>query len=90
MHSITEIMCLAIPGLIIEAETNGEHRLGRVQFGGVTREAFLDFVPEAVVGDYVLVHVGFAISRLDEDEARRTFEYLEQMGAFDESESGDA
>jgi hydrogenase expression/formation protein HypC len=54
-----------------------------VQFGGVTREVYLDFVPEAGVGDYVLVHVGFAVSKVDEDEAKRTYELLEQMGDAD-------
>jgi hydrogenase expression/formation protein HypC len=59
-------------------------RVGRVDFGGVVREAFLDFVPEAGPGDYVLVHVGFAINRVDEDEAARTLERLEQMGLLDD------
>ena len=55
-------------------------RVGRVQFGGVTRETCLDFVPEATVGDYVIVHVGFAISRVDPEEAERSYEVLESMG----------
>ena len=54
-------------------------RIGRVQFGGITRETCLDFVPEAEVGDYVIVHVGFAISRLEESEANQVFEYLREM-----------
>ena len=58
--------------------------MGRVEFGGITREAVLDFVPEAVLGDYVIVHVGFAISRVDEEEARRTYEILEQMDLLEE------
>jgi hydrogenase expression/formation protein HypC len=57
--------------------------LGVVQFGGIKRSVFLDFVPEAQVGDYVLVHVGFAISRLDEEEARRTYELLEHIGMLE-------
>ena len=73
-------MCLAIPGKILEAEDRGWNRVAKVQFGGVTREVYLDFVPEAGVGDYVLVHVGFAVSKVDEAEARRTYELLEQMG----------
>lgn len=77
-------MCLAVPGKILETEQAGESRLGRVQFGGITREAYLDLVPEAQVGDYVVVHAGFAISRVDEEEAQRTLELLEQMGAFEE------
>lgn len=73
-------MCLAVPGRILETEERDGNRIAKVQFGGITRQAFLNFVPEAWVGDYVIVHVGFAISRLDEEEARRTFEALESMG----------
>jgi hydrogenase expression/formation protein HypC len=72
-------MCLAIPGKIVTSEVNNGIRVGRVQFGGITREACLDFVPEAAVGDYVIVHVGFAISRVDREEAERTYELLQQM-----------
>lgn len=77
-------MCLAIPGKILDTEMIGESRVGRVAFGGVTRQTYLDFVPEAQVGDYVIVHVGFAISKVDEDEARRTYEMLEQMGMIEQ------
>ena len=77
-------MCLAVPGKLIEAEEINGIRLGRVQFGGITRQACLDFVPEAEVGDYVLVHVGFAISRVDAEEAARTFRLLEEMGVVEE------
>jgi len=77
-------MCLAVPGKIVSVEEIGGNRVGKVEFGGVTREAFLDFVPEAVLGDYVLVHVGFAISRVDREEAARTYEILEQMGLLEE------
>ena len=59
-----------------------------MQFGGVTRQVYLDFVPEAGVGDYVLVHVGFAVSKVDEAEAMRTYELLEQMGALEEEQAG--
>ncbi len=59
-------------------------RMGKVDFGGVLREVSLACVPEARIGDYVIVHVGFAISRLDEEEARRVFEYLRQMEDLDE------
>jgi hydrogenase expression/formation protein HypC len=72
-------MCLAVPGKILEISSN----LAKVQFGGVTRSVHLDFVPEAVPGDYVLVHVGFAISRIDADEAKRTFALLSELGAID-------
>ena len=77
-------MCLAIPGKILEAAESGWNRVAKVQFGGVTRQVYLDFVPEAGVGDYVLVHVGFAVSKVDEAEAMRTYELLEQMGAMEE------
>ena len=77
-------MCLAIPGKILEEKTIDGIRVGRVQFGGVTRDAYLDYVPEAQTGDYVMVHVGFAISKVDAEEARRTYELLEQMGLLEE------
>ncbi|HEY1242660.1 MAG TPA: HypC/HybG/HupF family hydrogenase formation chaperone [Bryobacteraceae bacterium] len=73
-------MCLAIPGKIVETKEIDGIRIGRVQFGGVTREAYLDFVPEARLGDFVIVHVGFAISRVDPEEAVRTYRLLEEMG----------
>ena len=72
-------MCLAVPGKILETEERDGSRFGKVQFGGITRQASLDFVPEANVGDYVIVHVGFAISRMDEEEAQRTYQLLESM-----------
>jgi len=82
-------MCLAIPGKILEAEDVGVSRIAKVQFGGVYRQVYLDLVPEAQPGDYVLVHVGFAISRIEEDEARRTFDLLRQMEeAQQEAEQG--
>jgi hydrogenase expression/formation protein HypC len=76
-------MCLAVPGKILDTQNIGDSRIGRVEFGGVTRQTCLDFVPEANVGDYVLVHVGFALSRIDETEAHRTLELLEQIGLTD-------
>jgi hydrogenase expression/formation protein HypC len=72
-------MCLAVPGRILEATSAGISRIAKVEFGGITRQVYLDFVPEAQPGDYVLVHVGFAISRLDAAEAARTFELLRQL-----------
>ena len=73
-------MCLAVPGKILTVtEGDGLTRSGRVSFGGVVREVNLAFVPEAAVGDYVMVHVGFAISRVDEQEAERIFDYLAEM-----------
>ena len=71
-------MCLAIPGKVLSVE-EGVGRMAKVQFGGITRTVSLDLVPEAGVGDYVLVHVGFAISKIDEEEARKTMEALEQL-----------
>lgn len=79
-------MCLAIPGKVVEIRTQEGLHMARVQFGGVTREACLDYVPETQVGDYVLVHVGFAISRVDEDEARRTYEALAELDQLGELE----
>lgn len=76
-------MCLAIPGKILEDKQQNGLRIGRVEFGGITRQVSLDFVPEARVGDYVMVHVGFAISRVDSDEAERTYRLLEEMGALE-------
>lgn len=76
-------MCLAIPGKILSSEISNGIRVGRVQFGGISRETCLDFVPEAVVGDYVIVHVGFAISVVDREEAERSYELLESMGVLE-------
>jgi hydrogenase expression/formation protein HypC len=74
-------MCLAVPGKIISIGSEEPlERTGRVSFGGVVKEVCLAYVPEAQIGDYVIVHVGFALSIVDEAEAARTFEYLEQMG----------
>ncbi len=63
-------------------------RMGKIDFGGIQKEASLAYVPEAQVGDYVIVHVGFAISRLDEEEANQVFEYLRQMEGLSELETG--
>jgi len=75
-------VCLAIPGKILSCEDLGFARTGRVQFGGTVRQCRLDFVPEASVGDYVLVHVGFALTKIDEQEAQRTYRLLEEMGTL--------
>ncbi|MGA9672727.1 MAG: HypC/HybG/HupF family hydrogenase formation chaperone [Terracidiphilus sp.] len=84
-------MCLAIPGKVEEiAEENGL-RVGRVNFGGVVKRVCLDYVPEVEVGDYTIVHVGFALSKIDEDEAVRTLEVFRQMGVLEEElAEGDA
>ena len=76
-------MCLAIPGKILEIQEMGSMRAARVQFGGIVRQVSLSFVPEAGLGDYVMVHVGFAISRIDADEAERTYKVLEEMGELE-------
>jgi hydrogenase expression/formation protein HypC len=73
-------MCLAVPGQVIEIQGDQpETRVGRVRFGGIIKDVNLAFVPEAQQGDYVLVHVGFAISRIDNDEAARVFAYLQEI-----------
>jgi hydrogenase expression/formation protein HypC len=77
-------MCLAVPGKILEIQESAGSRLGNIEFGGITRQAHLDFVPDAAVGDYVIVHVGFAISRVDAEEARRTYQLLEKIGLLAE------
>lgn len=74
-------MCLAVPGKVLEAEDAGIGRIAKVEFGGITRQVRLDFVPEVQPGDYVLVHVGFAISRVEPEEARHTYELLRQLAA---------
>jgi len=75
-------MCLAVPGKITEIMDSSGVRMAKVDFGGVTREACMEYLPEAVPGDYVIVHVGFAISRLDEEEAAKTLAYLKELGAL--------
>ena len=77
-------MCLAIPGKVAQIDFNDGVRTGRIQFGGITRQACLDFVPEAKEGDYVMVHVGFAIGVVDKDEAERTYALLETMGVLED------
>ena len=80
-------MCLAVPGKI--TNISGEDpftRMGKIDFGGILKEASLAYVPEAQVGDYVIVHVGFAISRVDEEEAHKVFEYLREIGELAELE----
>jgi len=72
-------MCLGVPGKVLETyETNGM-RMGKVDFGGVVKESCLVYLPDVAVGDYVIVHVGFAITKLDEDEARQTVEMLTEL-----------
>ena len=78
-------MCLAIPGELISVSGKGDmDRKGKVKFGGVTREVSLAFVPEAVVGDWLIVHVGFALSRLDREEAERTLDLIREAAGDDQ------
>lgn len=83
-------MCLAVPGRILTVEQRGAARTARVQFGGITKQAYLDFVPDAAVGDFVMVHVGFAISKVDAAEAARTYQILEEMGLLESELGADA
>lgn len=82
-------MCLAVPGRIVSIEGDDPLlRSGRVDFSGAVKLVNLAYVPEAKVGDYVLVHVGFAISTVDEAEARLVFQYLKEMGDLADIEEG--
>ncbi len=82
-------MCLAVPGKLLNVEGSDPMlRSGDVSFGGTLRRVNLAYVPEAKVGDYVLVHVGFAINIIDEAEAAKVFEYLREMGELDELGNG--
>lgn len=80
-------MCLGVPGRIVEIKPDPfGMTMGRVSFAGITKEVCLAYTPEAGEGDYVVVHVGFAISKIDEAEAHKVFEYLERTGELDELE----
>src|SRR5208282_3581787 len=77
-------MCLAIPGRVDEIINEGDLRVGRVNFGGVVKRVCLDYVPEVEVGDYTIVHVGFALSKIDEKTAEETLAEFRAMGVLDE------
>jgi hydrogenase expression/formation protein HypC len=78
-------MCLGVPGKVISLDPDPlGMTMGRVSFGGIMKEVCMAYVPEVEPGDYVIVHVGFAISRVDEAEALQVFEYLRQIGELDE------
>lgn len=77
-------MCLAIPGKVEEITTDGMIRVGRVNFGGIVKNVCLDYVPEVEVGDYTIVHVGFAISKIDEETAEQTLADFRAMGILEE------
>ena len=78
-------MCLGIPGKISQITDDDLLRMGKVDFGGVIREVCLAYVPEAVLGDYVIVHAGFAISHLDEEEARKTLDLMREFGIVEQA-----
>ena len=80
-------MCLAIPGKVISIESTTSPMMGTVNFGGIEKRICLDWVPEVQTGEYVIVHVGFAISRMDETEAIETLALFEEMDRLGESES---
>ena len=77
-------MCLAIPGRVEEITTEGDLRVGRVNFGGIVKRVCLDYVPDLEVGDYTIVHVGFALSKIDEENAQKTLALFREMGMLDE------
>lgn len=78
-------MCLGIPGQVLEIDAqSGLMRMAQVAFGGIRKQVSLAYVPEAQAGDYVIVHVGFAISRIDEQAAKEVFDYLALLGETDE------
>ena len=77
-------MCLGVPGKVIEKYESGGLQMGKVDFGGIVREACLAYVPDVEVGEYTLIHVGFAISKLSEQEAMETIEILNEIGMLEE------
>ncbi len=80
-------MCLGVPGKVVKIDDNPLGMImGKVEFGGISKEVCLAYVPEAKVGDYVIVHVGFAISIVDEEEAKTVFEYLKQINDLEQLE----
>ena len=82
-------MCLAIPGKVEEIFTEGDLRIGRVNFGGIVKRVCLDYVPEVQVGDYTIVHVGFALSKIDQEEAEKTLAIFREMGMLEEELAGE-
>ena len=77
-------MCLGIPGKILEIYESGGLTMGKIDFGGVTREACLSYVPEAKIGDYTIIHVGFALNLISEEDAQETLSLLRQIADFEE------
>ncbi len=82
-------MCLGIPGKVTEIYEVQGTRMGKVDFGGIVKEICLDFVPEVEVGEYTIVHVGFAITRLDEESAQETLALFKEMGVLEEELNAD-
>jgi len=82
-------MCLAIPGKVEEITTDGDLRIGRVNFGGIVKRVCLDYVPDVEVGDYTIVHVGFALSKIDEVTAQQTLADFREMGVLQEELAGE-
>jgi hydrogenase expression/formation protein HypC len=82
-------MCLAVPGKVVAIDEDADPRTGLVDFGGVSKQACLEYLPDVRVGEYVIVHVGFALQRLDEESARASLQLFEQLGLLEE-EFGDA
>jgi hydrogenase expression/formation protein HypC len=80
-------MCLAVPGRVVDVTRENDMLVGRVDFGGISRRVCLELLPDAVPGEYVLVHVGFALARVNEEEARRVWKFLEEMGELKELET---
>ncbi|HYE90133.1 MAG TPA: HypC/HybG/HupF family hydrogenase formation chaperone [Terriglobales bacterium] len=80
-------MCLGVPGRLVETYVAHDVLMGKVDFGGITKQVCLEHVRDAALGDYVLVHVGFALTRLDEEEALRLLELLESLKMADELEA---
>ncbi len=84
-------MCLAIPGKLIEISTNADGvRMGKANFGGIVKQVCLEYTPDVIAGDFVLVHVGFALSKVDEDVAARTYALLEEMKQLQELDTPEA
>lgn len=82
-------MCLAVPGRVLEIEERDDTRMAKVDFGGVVKDVCLEYLPDLRVGEYTIVHVGFALQRLDEESARQTLALFEGLGELDK-EFGDA
>lgn len=80
-------MCLAVPGKVVETYREADLLMGKIDFSGVAKRACLEYVPQVKVGEYVIVHAGFALSAIDETEATRIFDYLRQMKELDELNS---